>query len=110
MDEERDFPRDPASLLPFVCDLMPANPDAVQIANSKRYIGEKATDAVRLSYFGMTFDGKRHTILNGSSSFIGGVLGLAANQWCAIGAWTASAKSAHSKLKLGSLPLLQRCR
>jgi hypothetical protein len=43
-DDERDFLRDPASLLPFVCELMPANPDAVQIANSKKYIGEKATD------------------------------------------------------------------
>jgi hypothetical protein len=43
-DYDRDCPRDPASLLPFVCELMPANPDAVQIANSKNYIGEKATD------------------------------------------------------------------
>jgi hypothetical protein len=24
-DGDRDFPRDPASLLPFVCELMPAN-------------------------------------------------------------------------------------
>jgi hypothetical protein len=43
-DDDRDFPRDPASLLPFVCELMPVDPDAVQIANSKKYIGEKATD------------------------------------------------------------------
>jgi hypothetical protein len=43
-DGDRDFPRDPASLLPFVCELMPVDPDAVQIANSKKYIGEKATD------------------------------------------------------------------
>ena len=42
MDDDQDFPVDPASLLPFVCVLMPANPNAVQIANSEKFIGEKA--------------------------------------------------------------------
>jgi hypothetical protein len=47
MDEERDFPRDPASLPlvpPFVCELMPANPDAVLLPDSEKCLGEKATD------------------------------------------------------------------
>jgi hypothetical protein len=43
-DDNRDFPRDPASLLPIVCELMPANPDAVLLPDSEKYLGEKATD------------------------------------------------------------------
>jgi len=42
MDEERHFPRDPATLLPFVCELMP--PDAVILPHSKKYPGEKTSD------------------------------------------------------------------
>jgi hypothetical protein len=44
MDDNRDFPRDPATLLPFVCELMPANLDAVLLPDSEKYLGEKATD------------------------------------------------------------------
>jgi hypothetical protein len=44
MDDDRDFPRDPAALLPFVCEPMPANPDAVSLPDSEKYLGEKASD------------------------------------------------------------------
>jgi hypothetical protein len=44
MDEGRHFPRDPATLLPFVCELMPPNPEAVMLPHSKKYLGEKASD------------------------------------------------------------------
>jgi hypothetical protein len=44
MDDERHLPRDPATLLPFVCELMPPNPDAVMLPHSKKYLGEKASD------------------------------------------------------------------
>jgi hypothetical protein len=46
MDDDRDFPVDPASLLPFVCELMPANPDAVLLPDSEKYLGEKASDDI----------------------------------------------------------------
>jgi hypothetical protein len=51
MDEERDFPRDPASLLPFVCELMPANLDAVLLPDLERYHGKKATDGDDLAAY-----------------------------------------------------------
>jgi hypothetical protein len=41
---DRDFPRDPATLFPFVCELMPANPDAVLLPDSEKYLGDKASD------------------------------------------------------------------
>jgi hypothetical protein len=44
MDDNRDFPRDPATLLPFVCELMPANPYAVLLPDSEKHLGEKASD------------------------------------------------------------------
>jgi hypothetical protein len=43
-DDDRDFPRDPAGLLPIDCELMPANLDAVLLHDSEKYLGEKATD------------------------------------------------------------------
>jgi hypothetical protein len=44
MDDDQDFPRDPATLSPFVCELMPANPDAMSLPDSEKYLGEKASD------------------------------------------------------------------
>jgi hypothetical protein len=45
MDEERDFPRDPAS------ELMPANLDAVLLPDSEKYHGKKATDGDDLAAY-----------------------------------------------------------
>jgi hypothetical protein len=48
IDDDRDWsPRDPAKLLPFVCELMPANPNAVLLPDSEKYLGEKASDGDR---------------------------------------------------------------
>jgi hypothetical protein len=45
IDDDRDLPDlDPAKLLPFTRELMPANPDAVLLPLSKKYLGEKASD------------------------------------------------------------------
>ncbi|WP_158817884.1 hypothetical protein [Methylocapsa sp. S129] len=43
-EDDRDFARDPASLLPFACKLMPANPRAARLPDSEKYLGEKASD------------------------------------------------------------------
>jgi hypothetical protein len=51
MDEERDFPRDPASLQPLVCELMPADLDAVLLPDSEKYHGKKATDGDDLAAY-----------------------------------------------------------
>jgi hypothetical protein len=44
MGDDREFPRGPESLLPFVSELMPANPEAVLLPDSEKYLGEKASD------------------------------------------------------------------
>jgi hypothetical protein len=45
IDGDRDFSQmDPARLLPFVCELIPVNPDAVIMSNSEQYLGAKASD------------------------------------------------------------------
>lgn len=45
IDDDRDFSlTDPATLLPFVCELIAANPDAVLLPDSEKYLGEKASD------------------------------------------------------------------
>jgi hypothetical protein len=45
IDDDRDFSQmDPARLLPFVCELIPVNPDAVIMADSEQYPGAKASD------------------------------------------------------------------
>jgi hypothetical protein len=42
-DDHRDFTDlDPAKLFPFVRERIPANPDAVLLPDSEKYIGHKA--------------------------------------------------------------------
>ena len=44
LTDDREMPRDPATLLPFVCELRPPNPDAVLLPDSEKYLGVKASD------------------------------------------------------------------
>lgn len=46
MTDDRNFTdRDPARLLPYVCELTASSTDAVQLPHSEKYLGEKASDA-----------------------------------------------------------------
>jgi hypothetical protein len=46
-EDDRDFSQmDPGRLLPFVCELTAASPDAVVIPDSEQYLGEKASDNI----------------------------------------------------------------
>jgi hypothetical protein len=42
--DDREMPRNPATLLPFVCELRPPNPDAVLLPDSEKYLGVKGSD------------------------------------------------------------------
>jgi hypothetical protein len=46
MDDDRYFPRDLATLLPFVCELIPSIPEVMLMPNSEQYLGEKASDSI----------------------------------------------------------------
>jgi hypothetical protein len=43
-DDDQNLPCDPASLPPFVCELIAASPDVVMIPDSEQYLGAKSSD------------------------------------------------------------------